>query len=138
MFDFDEDYEKEERFKDSAEDFFCRASAMLRAIYYSYKDMELTGKTNHESLERNVNSLLYNVFKAEEDIKAKSEDEPIIRPPIHGLAKEYNEQLIESLNRTYKVLRNAAKTRAEKQYEKEQRIKARKNDRKNDRKRNTP
>ena len=112
----DIDDDKEERFKDSAEDFICRASAMLRAIYYSYKDMELTGKTNHESLERNVNSLLYNVFKAEEDIKAKSEDEPIIRPPIHGLSKKYYEEFLENLNRTYKVLRAGAKTRIEKEY----------------------
>lgn len=111
---FDEDCEKDERFKDSADDFICRAEAMLRAIYYCYKDMELTGKTSHESLEQYVNSLLYNVFKAESDIKSKSEDDPIKTPPVHGLAKEYYEEFLFNLNRTYNTLRTTAKNRIEK------------------------
>lgn len=118
--------EKEERNSDSAEYFMCRAEAMLHAIYFAYKDMELTGQTSHESLETNVNSLLYNVFKAEETIKKHSKDDPVKRPPVHGLEKKHTEQLISSLNRTYQVLRSAAKTRYEKSLEKQKKTTRRK------------
>lgn len=121
-----ENQEKEKRNSDSAEYFMCRAEAMLRAIYYAYKDAELTGQTSHESLETNVNSLLYNIFKAEDAIKKQSTDNPVKRPPVHGLERKHTEQLISSLNRTYQALRSAAKTRYEKSLEKQKKTTRRK------------
>lgn len=126
MFIENNDTCENERNNDSADYFMCRAEAMLRAIYYAYKDAELTGQTSHESLETNVNSLLYNIFKAEEAIKKQSTDNPIKRPPVHGLERKHTEQLITSLNRTYQVLRSAAKTRYEKSLEKQKKTSRRK------------
>lgn len=107
--------------KDCAEDFVVRAEAVLRAVYYAYKDMELTGRANHRALRDYVNCLLYNVLEAEKKIMSESDDNPEYTPPVAARDKEYTERFISSLNQFYVTLRSGAEDRA-KEFEKEKKI----------------
>jgi hypothetical protein len=96
---------------DSAELFFCRTEAILRAIYYMYKDMELKQEANHEALESLVNCLIYNVFAAEDKIKEKSVNVPIELPPTDGHSEKYAEMMMENLDHFYTKQREKAHAR---------------------------
>lgn len=96
---------------DSADDFFCRMEAILRSIYYSYKNMELDGETDHECVKDMVNSMIYNVFEAEKKIISNSSHKPTPRPRVHGNEKKYTDIMMNSMNQYYLDLRNMAKER---------------------------
>lgn len=96
---------------DSADDFFCRAEAILRSIYYSYKNMELDGETDHEWVKDMVNSMIYNVLEAEKNITKNSSHKPTPRPKVHGHEKHWTEVMTRNMNQYYLDLRNMAKER---------------------------
>lgn len=96
---------------DSAELFFCRAEALLRAIYYMYKDCEIKQETDHNILKSLVDSLIYNVFTAEEKIKTRSVNVPTEIPPTDGHAERYTEMMMESLEHFYTNQREKAHAR---------------------------
>ena len=111
VYDHSNTQRPEEYELDNADYFFCRTEAILRAIYYCYKDMELDGKTDHEWVKDMVDSMIYNVLEAEKKIKAGSEHKPTPRPKIHGLEKKFTDIMTTNMNRYYNDLRSMAKER---------------------------
>lgn len=96
---------------DSAELFFCRSEVILRAIYYIYKDCELKQETDHNILKSLIDSLLYNVFTAEEKITARSVNVPTEVPPTEGHAMKNTEKIMKNLNEFYFKQREKAHAR---------------------------
>jgi hypothetical protein len=97
---------------DTPEEYLARCEAMVRAIYYCYRDSTEKGCTDHDSLKMYVDSLIYNSLKAEEKIKANSKNIQTNRPKISN----YNElrasiRLKEEFDRYYDNLREKAKAR---------------------------
>lgn len=93
---------------DSADEFFCRAEAILRAVYYEYKEAEIYGASSHEHLKMMVDSMIYNVLEAEKKITSISEDIPAECPPVHGNEKKFTEIMKKNMNQYYKDLRSMA------------------------------
>lgn len=98
---------------DDSEKFYVRAHAILRQVYYAYKDAELTGKTDHSILKTLVDSIIYNALVAEDKIKNMSVNVPTEVPPIHGKEKYYTEQLLKSVNDFYEKIRKEAHERVD-------------------------
>lgn len=101
----------EEYETDSAECFFCRAEAILRSIYYSYKDCEIYGETDHEHVKDMVDSMIYNIFEAEKTIAKNSSHKPTPRPEVHGNERHWTEVMSRNMNQYYRDLRRQAKER---------------------------
>lgn len=96
---------------DTPEEFFCRAEAILRSIYYSYKDAEINGETDHEQLKEMVDSMIYNIMEAEKTIDMNSSHVPTPRPQVHGLEKHWTEIMSRNMNQYYNDLRKQARER---------------------------
>lgn len=101
----------EEYENDSADEFFCRAEAILRSIYYSYKDCEIYGETDHEHVKEMVDSMIYNVLEAEKTITKNSSHAPTQRPEVHGNERHWTEVMSRNINQYYRDLRKQAKER---------------------------
>ena len=96
---------------DTPEEYLLRCEAMIRAIYYCYKDSIEDGGTDHYSLYNYVNSLIYNSLKVEEKIKAKSRNIPKPGMHVHGNSAEACRRMKQSFDSYYYALRQKAKTR---------------------------
>ena len=98
----------EEYENDTPEEFFCRAEAILRSIYYSYKDMEIDGETDHEHLRSMVDSMIYNIFEAEKTITKNSSHKQTQRPEVHGKERYWSDIMSRNMNQYYNDLRSMA------------------------------
>ena len=98
----------EEYENDSADEFFCRAEAILRSIYYSYKDAVIDGETDHEWVKEMVDSMIYNVLEAEKKITRNSSHKQTQRPPVHGNERYWSEIMSRNMNQYYNDLRSQA------------------------------
>ncbi len=96
---------------DNSENFYVRCHCILRQIYYLYRDAELTGEVDHESLKMFVDSIIYNALVAEEKIKETSKNVPTEHPPVHGNERMNTERMIENMNRFYESMRKRAHER---------------------------
>lgn len=108
VFDHSHIRKPDEYENDSAETFFCRAEAILRSIYYSYKDMEIDGETDHEHVKEMVDSMIYNVIEAEKKITRNSSHKQTQRPPVHGNERYWSEIMSRNMNQYYSDLRRQA------------------------------
>lgn len=104
-------HKPEEYENDTPEEFFCRAEAILRSIYYSYKDAIIDGETDHQNLKDMVDSMIYNVLEAEKKITRESSHKSTPRPKVHGNEKRWSEVMSRNMNQYYNDLRNMAKER---------------------------
>lgn len=111
VFDHSRIRKPDEYENDSAETFFCRAEAILRSIYYSYKDMEIDGETDHEHVKEMVDSMIYNVIEAEKKITRNSSHKQTQRPPVHGNERYWSEIMSRNMNQYYNDLRRQAMER---------------------------
>lgn len=96
---------------DTPEEYLTRCEAMIRAIYYCYRDATDKGGTDHYSLKMYVDSLIYNSIKAEEKIKAKSKNVPMEHLHVHGNSEESCRRMKESFDSYYYDMRCKAKNR---------------------------
>ncbi len=96
---------------DTPEAYLTRCEALIRAIYYCYKDTVEKGGADHYSLMNYVNSLIYNSLKVEEKIKANSRNVPTEQLHVHGNSEESCRRMKESFDKYYYSLREQAKNR---------------------------
>lgn len=96
---------------DTPDEYLSRCEAMIRAIYYCYRDAMDKGGTDHHSLKMYVDSLIYNSIKAEEKIKEKSQNIPTEHLHVHGNSKESCRRMKESFDNYYYDMRCKAKNR---------------------------
>lgn len=101
----------EEYENDSADEFFCRVEAILRSVYYEYKEAEIYGASGHGHLKMMVDSMIYNMLEAEKKITSISKDVPAETPPVHGNEKKFTEIMKKNMNQYYNDLRRQAKER---------------------------
>lgn len=91
--------------------FLVRCEAMIRALYYCYKDTIEYGETDHESLKTYVDSLIYNSLTLEKMIKEKSRNVPTEHFHLHGNAVESAQRMKEENDKFYYNMREKAKNR---------------------------
>lgn len=96
---------------DTPEAYLARCEAMIRAIYYCYKDTKEHGGTDHYSLKVYVDSLIYNSIKVEEKIKEKSQNVPTEHLHVHGNSEESCRRMKEAFDQFYYGIRQKAKER---------------------------
>lgn len=101
----------EEYETDTPEEYLMRCEAMIRAIYFCYKDSIEDGGTDHYALMNHVDSLIYNSLKVEEKIKANSRNVPTEKLHVHGNSVESCRRMKESFDKYYYSLREQAKNR---------------------------
>lgn len=96
---------------DTPECYLARCEAMIRAIYYCYKDSTEHGGADHEAMKMYVDSLIYNSLTVEEKIKENSQNIPTERLRAHGNMENAAKGLKEAFDSFYYNMRETAKRR---------------------------